>query len=87
LIGTLERQIERQEAPVAAEAEVELAEEMHDARLRWRDDRAGMAQSRRARVADVEARLAADEVLSEMTMELLTAHQRLRRFRQMRARS
>jgi hypothetical protein len=82
-----DRRLERLEAAVGTAGNVDFAELLAAARVQWRNDPEGMRQWQRAWVADVEARLAAGEVLSEMTMELLEAHRRRERFEQMEARS
>ncbi len=65
--------------------EVDLAELMRAARLRWETDPEGMERERREWVTDTEARLAAGEVLPAQTVELLEAHRRRERSRQMEA--
>jgi hypothetical protein len=80
----LER-LERVEAAAEPEADVDLAELMRAARLRWETDPEGMERERREWVTDTEARLAAGEVLPAQTVELLEAHRRRERSRQMEA--
>jgi hypothetical protein len=82
-----DRRLERLETAVGRgqEADVDFAELLAAARVQWRDNPEGVRQQRRAWVADVEARLAAGEVLPAQTVELLEAHRRLERFRQIEA--